>query len=375
MLARTLTIIRKEFIHIIRDPRTLAVMFLIPIIQLILLGYAATTDVSHLATAVLDGDRSAQSRALIDGYQATNYFEITHYVSSEEEMAALIGEGAIRAGMIIPPGYAQDLLRNKTVQIAFVIDGSDPSVAASALAAAQSVGQAQSLKIAAASGLQPALGPTLPGLQVRPRVWYNPDLRSAYFMIPGLIGTILQFLTTMLTALAIVRERERGTIEQLIVTPVRAGELMVGKLIPYIGIGLFDSAAILAMGHFWFEVPIRGSLVLLFALLTLFLMTALGIGLFISTVSKTQQEAMLLTFMTLLPTIFLSGFFFPIEAMPNWLQAISYAVPLRYLLVILRGIVLKGVGLGALREQVIALLIFGPAILGLATTRFSKRLA
>jgi ABC-2 type transport system permease protein len=373
MIARTLTIIRKEFIHIVRDPRTLAVMFLIPVVQLTLLGYAATTDIGHLATAVLDRDRSAESRALIDGYRASNYFDIVRYVSSEEEMAVLVDRGVVRAGMIIPPGYGQDILRGKTGQVSFVIDGSDPSVAGLALAAAQSVGQAHTLKLAAVQVAQ--LRATIPGVEVRPRVWYNPDLKSAYFMIPGLIGMIMQILATLLTALAVVRERERGTIEQLIVTPIRAGELIVGKLIPYVGIALFDSAAVLALGAFWFGVPIRGSLGLLFTLLTLFLMTSLGIGLLISTVSRTQQEAMMLTFLTFLPSIFLSGFFFPLEAMPNWLQAISYAVPLRYLLVILRSIVLKGVGLDALHDQVVALLIFGPAILALAATRFSKRLA
>jgi len=372
MLERTLAITHKEFLHILRDPRTLAVMFLIPIVQLILLGYAATTDIQHVRTAVLDLDRTSESRALIEAYRASGYFQITHYVANQEELGRLVDSGAVRAGMVIPVGYGRDLAAGRAVQVGFIIDGSDPNVANTVFSASQAVGQAQSeLLILEALG-----GRELPGprIEVRPRVWYNPELKSANFMIPGLMGVILQFLATFLTALAVVRERELGTLEQLIVTPIRPIELILGKVMPYVGVAFFDLLEVLAIGVLWFGVPIRGSLALLLALSALFLLTSLGIGLFISTVTRTQQEAMLLTYFIMIPSIFLSGFFFPLEAMPEFLQVISYAIPLRYLLIIIRGIILKGVGADILWREVIALAVFGSIIMGLAAQRFRKRL-
>ena len=369
---RTLAVMRKEFIHIFRDSRTLAVMFLIPIIQLVLLGYAATTDVDHISTVVFDQDRTAQSRELIDTYGTSGYFDVNYYVASEEALARLIDGGKARAGLLIPAGYSKHLAREGTAQVSVVIDGSDPGIANAALSAATAVGQAKSAEI-----VQRILGvdpEAQPGLEVRPRVWYNPELSSANFMIPGLIGTIMQFLTTFLTSMAIVRERERGTIEQLIVTPLKSYELIIGKLVPYVFIAFLDTLEVLAIGSLWFGVPIRGSILLLLALSVLALMTSLGLGLFISTVSNTQQEAMLLSYFIMLPSIFLSGFMFPIAAMPRVLQYFSYAVPLTYFLVIVRGVILKGIGLELLTEQVMAMAIFGVVILTLAAARFRKRL-
>lgn len=371
-MRRILPVMRKEFIHIFRDPRTMAVMFLIPMVQLILLGYAATTDVDHIPTAVYDQDRTSQSRELIDTYQASGYFDINYQVTSEEALARLIDGGKARAGLIIPVGYSRDLKREGKAQISVVIDGSDPNIANSALSAATAVGRAKSIEIVRQRlGIAPE---EQPGLDVRPRVWYNPELKSANFMIPAIIGTILQFLTTFLTAMAIVRERERGTIEQLIVTPLKPYELIVGKLIPYVFIAFLDTLEVLALGSFWFGVPIKGSIPLLLALSVLALMTSLGMGLFISSVSNTQQESMLLSYFIMLPSIFLSGFFFPIRAMPKVLQYLSYVVPLTYFLVIVRGIILKGIGLELLAEQAIAMAIFGVAMLTLAAARFRKRL-
>ncbi len=372
MNSRLVPIIRKEFIHILRDPRTLGVMLLMPVIQLILLGYTATTDIRHLHTAVYDADRTAQSRQLVDAYRASDYFEISSYVSSESAMGTLLDRGDIRAGLIIPTGYGDNLLKGSTAQVAFVIDGSDPSVATTAFAASQSVGQALNTQI-----LQKRLGidvTTLGGIEVRPRVWYNPDLRSANYMIPALIGLILQFLTMLFTAQTIVREREQGTIEQLVVTPIKSWELVVGKIIPYVVIAFLDLLEIVVIGVLWFGVPIRGSLPLLGVISLVFLSTTLGLGLFVSTSATTQQEAMLLTFMINLPGIFLSGFFFPLEAMPPALQALSYLIPLRYMLIILRGIVVKGVGLEAFGTQAVALAIFGAVILIGASLRFRKSL-
>jgi len=371
-ISRTLALIRKEFLHILRDPRTLGVMFIIPIVELMFMGYAATTNIEHLRTAVLDGDKTMASRELIEAYRASSYFDIVHYVESEQQMAYLVDRGQVRSGLIIPPGYGEALNGGEQAQVAFVIDGSDPSVANTVLAASQSVGQAYSMRIIEqAMGIDPD---DMPGVQVRPRVWYNPEMKSANFMIPGIMGLILYFMTCLFTALSIVREREQGTIEQLIVTPIKPLELIVAKVAPYVFVAFFDVLEVLIIGVFWFGVPIRGSLGLLLGLSAMFLVTSLGIGIFISSVANTQQEAMLLAFLTMFLSIFLGGFFFPIEAMPGWLQTITYVVPLRYMLVIIRGIILKGVGLQVLYQEVIALVIFGVAIMLLAATRFRKRL-
>jgi ABC-2 type transport system permease protein len=372
MITRTLSLIRKEFLHILRDPRTLFVMLAMPIIQLTLLGYAATTDIEHLRTAILDGDKSLASRELIEAYRASNYFDIALYVESEQQLEYLVDSGQVRAGLIIPAGYGEAVTTGDQVQVAFVIDGSDPSVANTAFAASQSVGQAQSMRIMERTmGIDPD---DLPGVQVRPRVWYNPEMKSANFMIPGLMGLLLYFFTTLFTAMSIVREREQGTIEQLIVTPIKPLELIIGKIAPYVFVAFFDVLEVLAIGVFWFGVPIRGSLGLLLGLSALFLLTSLGIGIFLSSVANTQQEAMLLSFLTMFPSVFLAGFFFPIEAMPGWLQVVTYVIPLRYMLVVIRGIILKGVGLQILRQEVIALIVFGVAIMLLAAARFRKRL-
>lgn len=372
---RLLSLIRKEFLQILRDPRTLYITFAIPVIQLFLLGYTATTDVRNVPLAVFDQDRSPAARRLLDAYRAADYFRIAFDVDSEEELRALIDSGQAQAGLIIPPDYSEHVLGNRTATVAFVLDGSDPNVASTSLAAAELIGQSHSTQLVverlSRSGLA---GATQPALTVRSRVWYNPDLQSAYFMVPALIGMILQLMTTMLTATAIVRERERGTIEQLIVTPIRSWELILGKIIPYVLIALFDTIEVLVVGSLWFGVPIRGSLSLLLALSGLFLLGSLGIGILISTIAKTQQEAMMLTYFTMLPTIFLSGFFFPLAAMPPALQAISRVIPLRYYLKIIRSIVLKGVGADSLTEEIAALAIFGLVVMGIAALRFRKRL-
>lgn len=372
MLLRVLSITRKEFLHIVRDRRTLAVMFLIPVVQLLLMGYAATTDIKHLKTAVWDQDHTAGSRELLEAYRASNYFDITRYVNSQEELAHAVDNGEVRAGIIIPAGYERALERGEQVKVAVVIDGSDPSVASAALSAAQGVGQTQSVEI-----MQKSLGRRLeraPGIEVHPRVWYNPSMESSNFMVPGLIGTILMMLTMLFTAMAIVREREQGTMEQLIVTPIRPLELIIGKVLPFVLIAFLNLLEILFIGVWWFGVPIHGSVPLLLGLSSVFLLSSLGLGILISTVSKTQQEAMMLTFFILLPSIFLSGYFFPIDAMPPFLQLVSRFVPLTYVLIIVRSIILKGVGFEVLAGEVAALAAFGTAVVFLSAVRFRKRL-
>jgi ABC-2 type transport system permease protein len=374
MNARLLAVSRKEFIQITRDPRTLILILMVPIFQLFLLGYAATSDVRNISLAVFDQSQTPESRALLDAYRTADYFKIAYAVNSQDEIRALIENGDARAGIVIPPDYSTRL-HEGTAQVAFMLDGSDPTVASTALSAALFIGQSHATEI-----LSERLGQSgsdfriKPPVEVRTQVWYNPDLISAYFMIPGVIGLVLYAITAIVTATAVVRERERGTIEQLIVTPIRPWELMVGKILPYAILAFIDTIEVLAIGHFWFGVPIEGSLTLLLIISGIFILSGLGVGLLASTIANTQMEAMLTVFVTLLPSIFLSGFFFPLEALPRFLQIISYAVPLRYYLVVVRALLLKGVGLAAIRNEVIALTVFGVLIMTLAASRFRKRL-
>jgi ABC-2 type transport system permease protein len=375
MVERLLSLTRKEFIQLVRDPRTLVLTFVFPIVMLILLGFAATNDVANVGLVILDQDQSPASRQLITAFQSSNYFKLAAVASTEDQIREMIDGNAARAGIIIPPDYGQSLSGGRTAQVAFVLDGSDPTVAGTALSAAILIGQTQSTRILEQRLTERGLGSALQNpIDVRTQVWYNPGLVSAYYMIPALIGMILQFLTTMLTSTSIVRERERGTIEQLIVTPLRSWELVVGKLTPYVLISFLDTIEILVIGVLIFKVPINGNLILLLVLAALFLVTTLGLGMLISTVANTQQEAMLTTMFTIMPSIFLSGFFFPLAAMPGWLQAVSYAIPLRYFLIIVRGIVLKGVGVQALWGEIIALTIFAIIVMGVAARRFRKSL-
>jgi ABC-2 type transport system permease protein len=366
MIRRMVAVLRKEALHIIRDPRTLTIIFFIPIMQMILLGYAATTDIENIGLAVLDGDRSAESRELIRAFEATNYFEAIH-VGSQEELTTLLDKGEARAAMVIPAGYGQSVLSGEDVQVGILVDGSDPTIASDVMASALQTGQDWSRKLASHLGQSG-------GLEIRPTVWYNPGLESVNFMIPALMGLIMQFLSTLVTSMAIVREREYGTMEQLIVTPIKPLELVIGKTLPYILVSFFAFLEVLVVGMFWFGVPIHGSLVLLLELSLVFLLGSLGIGIVISSVAGTQQEAMMLSFLVLLPSIFLSGFFFPLDAMPWALDVVSYLIPLRYMLIIIRGIVLKGVGLPILHNEVIFLCVFCIGMLLLASVRFRKNL-
>ncbi len=371
---RLLSLIRKEFVQIARDRRTLILTVALPVMLLILLGYAATNDVRNIDLVVLDQDRSEASRALLDAYRAADYFRFSYAVGTEEEMRALIDANDARAGIIIPPDYGELISAGQTAQVAFLIDGSDPTVANTALAAAQLIGQSVSTQLMTEQLGRRGISSFQAPVDVRIQVLYNPGLVSVYYMIPGLIGMILQFLTTFLTSTAIVRERERGTMEQLIVTPIRPFELVVGKLIPYILIAFVDTLEVLVLGVLLFDLPINGSLGLLLILACLFLISSLGVGLLISSSANTLQEAMLTTYFTILPSIFLSGFFFPLAAMPPVLQFISLGIPLRYFLIIVRGIVLKGVGLAAVWPEVLALAIFGTIVMALAALRFRKNL-
>ena len=371
--SRIASIIRKEFLQLFRDPRTLALAVVIPIVQLFLLGYAATSDVRNIPMAVWDQSRSPQSRQLLDAFRAADYFTLDYFVGSTEEYQKLIESGDARVALVIPADYDVRLSEGNA-KVLMVLDGSDATIGSTALSTARLVGQSFATGILGEQAtLSGRAAPSAP-VEVRTQVWYNPDLNSAYFMIPGVIGMILSFITTILTATAIVRERERGTIEQLIVTPIRSWELVLGKLLPYVILAFVETFEIIIIGRYWFGVPVRGSLWLIILTSGLFLMSSLGIGLFASTIANTQQEAMLTVMMYNLPSIFLSGFFFPIQAMPKVLQWVSYAIPLRYYLVVIRSLLLKGVGIESIQREVIALAIFGIVIMTAAALRFRKRL-
>lgn len=374
MWVRLLAIVRKEFIHIVRDPRTLGVMFVLPIVQLVLLGYASSSDVRNIPLALLDNDRSAESRQLLDSYLASGQFQLEFVVDSEAELTRLIDAGAVKAGLIIPRGYGREIAARQQVSVAFFIDGSDPSVANTALSSARLIGQAHGNALMLETiERRGAINMQAP-IDIRTRVWYNPDMLSVYFMIPALIGLILQLQATMLTSGAIVRERERGTIEQLIVTPIRPFELMLGKTLPYMLVAFFMVIEVLVVGSFWFKVPIRGNIVFLLFASLLFLLVVLGLGLMISTVASNQQESMLLTIATILPSVFLSGFIYPISGLPQWLQAVSYVIPLSYFIDIVRSTMLKGVGFDVLASKVLILGLFAAVLLIVASLRFKKRL-
>jgi ABC-2 type transport system permease protein len=370
---RLVAIILKEFIQVIRDRRTLMMALLMPVVQLLLFGYAITTDVERLSTIVLDQSRTAESRALLERFANSRYYDIRAYASSLREVQDAVDRGTARVAIVLPPDLAETLQTGQPTRIQVIVDASDPIVARSAIATAEALGMVTSLELASRSGVAAGRTVTLP-LEVRTRAWYNPDLRSVNFMVPGLLAVILQMLTMILTAVAIVRERELGTLELLVATPIRKSELMLGKILPYVVIGYADITLALLIAVLWFKVPVRGSLALLYGLALIFYMTSLGQGVLISTVSRTQRQAMQGAFFAFLPTILLSGFMFPREGMPVVIQWIGYAIPLTHFLTIVRGIILKGVGLPMLWPQVIPLTVLGGLFFVASVIRFQKRL-
>jgi len=368
-------IVKKEFIQARRDPRMLRVILIAPVFQLIIFGYAATTDIKHISTAVLDQDRSRQSRDLIARFAHSGYFDLDHDLVRPQDIAPLLDRGEARVAVIIPRGFARDLARGRSAAVQVIADGADAITAGRVLGYVNGILGRFSADIADERAQRVgAASVRLPSIAERTRVWYNPDLKSVNFMVPGVVCTIMLVVTMILTSLAIVKEREIGTLEQLIVTPIRPLELMIAKVIPFVIIAYVDIALILVVARAWFQVPVAGSVPLLLALSGVFLLTSLGLGLFISTISRTQQQAQMTSFFIMMPSIFLSGFMFPIENMPQWVQAITYLIPLRYFVTIIREIFLKGSGMAVLWPQVAALLALGIAILGLSAARFVKKL-
>jgi ABC-2 type transport system permease protein len=374
-MRRFRALIKKEMTHMLRDPRTLVFIFLMPIMQLVLLGFVNNTDIKNVPTVVFNQDNSRASRALLDSFNSTGYFSFDYAVYSQVEVNNLIDSGKASVGIVIPPDYGSNLTTGKTADVLVLLDGANPTVAGSVLSAAALVGQAHGASVRSQQlSLRGPAGNVASPVDVRTRVLYNPDLLGSYNIVPGLVAMILFQTATSLTALAIVKERERGTIEQLIVTPIRSWELIIAKIIPYILVSFANTILIMAVGTFLFGVPLRGSIVLLFSLVGLYLLPTLGLGLLISTAARTQQQAQLMTMPIMLPSMLLSGVFFPTSSLPVFLQMVGNLLPLTYFVYILRSIVIKGVGLNMIMPQVIALTIFAILLLGLAARRFQKTL-
>ncbi|MEO5741561.1 MAG: ABC transporter permease [Vicinamibacterales bacterium] len=367
----------KEIIELRQDPRIFGIIFIAPVVQLAILGYAATTDVRNVPIVVVDTDRSTGSQDLISRFTGSGIFDIVDVVSDARQVDRYLESGDAWMALSIPANYGENVAAGRPTTLQVVADGSDANSTNIALGYASNLiaGYTQDLVARRRAAGAPNIGGG-GSIEARVRVWFNPALESRYFMLPGIFALLLLVVTSNLSSMAIVREREVGTLEQLNVTPLGRLELIIGKLLPYGIIGLIDVLIVLVVIVFWFEVPLRGSFWLLFGMSLIYLLTTLGLGLFISTISHTQQQAMMTsTFFFLIPMMYLSGFIFPIENMPAAIQPITYLIPLRYFVVILRGIFLKGVGLETLWPQALALLGWGMAILTLAYLRSSKRLA
>lgn len=377
MIRRIWTIMRKEFIEIWRDPRSLSFVLTMPVLMLMLYGYGISSDVKRVPLVVCDRDRTPAARELVRRFTSTQYFVVTARVDGLRELRLTIDRGQAKVGLLIPEDFGQNLGAGRPASIQFVVDGSDSNTASIAIGNIAAIGRSTELL---PLDLRPQVyvAPRVRGvepIELRTWIWYNPELKSSNFLVPGLTAVILMMLAAILTSLTVAREWERGTMEGLIASPLLAHELMIGKILPYVVIGVVDVVFILLVAVFWFGVPLKGNLSLLMASSTIFLLGALGIGLFISAATKNQQVAFQLSLLaTMLPSLLLSGFFYPIENMPPVLQAVTYLVPARYFLVVIRGIFLKGVGLSVLWQELLLLSAFAIFMLIASSARFKKRL-
>ncbi|KKX57056.1 ABC transporter permease [Brevibacillus borstelensis] len=372
--ARYWSVVKKEIIQVKRDRPSLAIALAMPLMMLFLFGYAVNTDVSDIKTAVWDQSPSAYSRELVSQLENTRVFQVTAHAGSYREIEVMLDDGSASVALVIPPDYARKRDRGEMAEVQMLIDGSDPNIARTASSNAQLIVQNNAITIQEERMQKQGLGPMEPAVELDTRVLFNPNMESIVFNIPGLIGLIMQNVTMILTAFSLVREKERGTMEQLIVTPIRPLELLLGKITPYVFIGFFSFCLVLLLGTAWFGVPVKGSAALLVSLSVLFLVTTLTLGIFISTVARTQLQAMQIAFAFILPSVLLSGFMFPRETMPVVIQWLGGIVPLTYFLEILRGIFLKGVGLEALWKDMIGMVVFFLLMISVAILRFRKKI-
>ena len=376
MWARLKQMLIKEFIQVLRDKRTRVILIAPPIVQMLIFGYAATFEIHHVSTAVLDFDQSQESRELISRFTSSPYFEVRAQVTDGRALHALIDDGGATVGLEIDAGFAHKLNAGESAPMQVIVDATNSNTAliASAYVAQIAQGFAREAEEARMGRIAPQLMEQMPAVELAERPWYNANLSSRWFFVPGVIGSLTLVLVITLTAFAVVREREIGTLEQIMVTPIRPVEFILGKTLPFFLIGLFDVSLIAAVGTLWFQVPFRGRIVVLLGGSVLFLLCMLGVGLLISTVSSTQQQAMVTAFFFIMPAITFSGFGFPIATMPPWLQTMTYLSPLRYFLVVLRGTYLKGVGMEVLWPQMAAMGGLGLSLLAIAILRFHKAL-
>lgn len=373
MSARRLwAVVRKEVLQLLRDRRTLGTIITLPIIQMILYGYLSN-DVTHIATAVFDQSRTPESRTLLQAFTNTTYVDIKYYTTGFDQVQRLIDAGNAKIGVLIPPDYADRLRSGRPAQVGMIVDASEPTSARTVLALATEVGQVLSTKLVLQQAQRRGVPVSGQLIDVRARAWYNPTLAQVNFIVPGVIALILVFVTTFQAVTVIVRERERGTIEQLVVTPITGTELLLGKVIPLIGLGYIEITITLLLASLWFGMPIKGSLLLLYTLSLAFFFSTLGTGVLISAVSKTFQQATQVAQLVLLPSMLLSGFIFPRESLPYWLQLVGGIFPLTYFIVVLRGILVKGVGIEYLWRQILPLVGLGIAMFAVAISRFQKR--
>ena len=374
MALRIRMMIWKEFLQISRDPRMLAVVIALPIIMLLIYGYAINLDVKHVQVAIYDLDRSPRSRDLSNAFSHSEYFDVVGYLHDNNQVAEQLDKGIAQLVLVIPPTYSRDLARGATAQVQVLVDGSDSSSASTGVSYATLVLRDKSVKMAIAA-VGNNVTASLP-IDHRVRYWYNPELKSTNFIIPGLVAVILSMLAALLTSATVVRERERGTIEQLIVSPIRPLEIMIGKLVPYIIIAFGDVLLVLGAGILVFKIPLLGSPWLVILLSGLFVIASLGIGLFISTIAPTQQLALFMAvFVTQLPTILLSGFMFPLRSMPLVIQGISKIIPASHLIHALRAVFLKGSGWSMVWPAALFMLLIGLAMLAASALRFKNRLS
>ena len=376
MFARLRQMLVKEFIQVFRDKRTRFILIGPPIVQMVIFGYAATFEIRHVPTVVLDLDQTQESRELISRFSSSPYFTIERRLASSAQIRDLIDSGAATIGLEIDAGFAQKLRKGQTAPLQVIVDATNSNTAliASAYVSQIALGYVQQAQQDRMARIAPQLTAQMPSVSLEDRPWYNVNLSSRWFFVPGVIGSLTLVLVITLTAFAVVREREIGTLEQIMVTPIRPAEFILGKTLPSFLIGLFDVSLIAVVGTLWFQVPFRGHIAVLFAGSVLFLLCMLGVGLLISTVSSTQQQAMVTAFFFIMPAITFSGFGFPIATMPQWLQYFTYLSPLRYFLVVLRGTYLKGVGIGILWPQLAAMAALGVSLMTVAILRFHKAL-
>ena len=376
MLARLKQMLIKEFIQVFRDKRTRFLLFGPPIIQMVIFGYAATFEIHHVPTVVLDLDHSQESRELFSRFSSSPYFDVQRQLTDSRQMGELIDQGKATVGLEIHAGFAQNLRKGQIAPLQVIVDATNSNTAliASGYITQIALGFAQDYHKDRIYRIAPQMVERIPSVQLEPRPLYNPDLRSRWFFVPGIIGSLTLVLVVTLTAFAVVREREIGTLEQIMVTPIRPAEFILGKTLPFFLIGLFDASLIATVGTLWFQVPFRGHILVLATGVILFLLCMLGVGLLISTVSSTQQQAMVTAFFFIMPAITFSGFGFPISTMPPWLQYFTYLSPLRYFLDVLRGTYLKGVGMEILWPQMAAMAGLGLSLLTIAVLRFHKAL-